>query len=307
MKRISLVFGVLFAVLLNSSCSSEQRTSGTEYYGTTKVEYINVTQEAKDSLDVTLKMFMARLSEKNNFLDSMEIVVVRTYDDLNDTHSFKTFLRDLDSVEEEKGTSFYSDRYITPIIIIREGSHGWSDKLFNNVQGLGFSYIPTLRHSLMHEIGHQFDEYFGHDHEADFALQWDSVLYAKEKDKNQNPYVFDLTDDEDEVRFVYNRQSGLSDTPAFKVAFMEDLKYLAKLKETSPERMPVNWEYYTQGIDWGKLTMDEVEFADEARTETYANVFAYGIGENDGDRTDFCAAFKHSYEVVLKDIKKFLP
>ena len=307
MKRISLVFGVLFAVSLISSCSSEQRTSGTEYYGATKVEYINVTQEAKDSLDVTLKLFMARLSEKNNFLDGMEIVVVRTYDDLNDTHSFKTFLRDMDSTGEEKGTSFYSDRYITPIIIIREGSHGWSDKLFNNVQGLGYSYIPTLRHSLMHEIGHQFDEYYGHDHDADFAIQWDSVLCDKEKDKNQNPYVFDMTDEEDKMRFVYNQQSGLSDTPAFKEAFLEDLKYLAKLKKTSPERMPVNWEYYTQDINWEQLTIGEVELADEARTETYANVFAYAIGENDGDRSDFCDAFKHSYEVALKDIEKFLP
>ena len=307
MKKNSSVFCVLFAVLLISSCSSEQRISGTEYYGTTKVEYINVAQETKDSLDVTLKLFMARLSEKNNFLDSMEIVVVRTYDDLDDTHSFKTFLRDLKNEGEEKGTSFYSDRFITPIIIIREESHGWSDKFFNNVQGLGFSYIPTLRHSLMHEIGHQFDEYFGHDHEADFAIQWDNVLYAKEKDNNLNPYVFDMTDEEDKMRFVYNQQSGLSDTPAFKEAFLEDLKYLVKLKETSPERMPVNWEYYTQDIDWEQLTIDEVDFADEARTETYANVFAYAIGENDGDRSDFCDAFKHSYKVVLKDIENFLP
>ena len=307
MKRICSVLDVLFMALLVSSCFSEQRISVTEYYGTTKVEYINVTQETKDSLDVTLKRFMARLSEENNFLDSMEIVVVRTYDDLDDTHSFKTFLRNMDNVEEEKGTSFYTDRFITPIIIVHEDSHGLSDRLYNKSMGLEFSSIPTLRHTLMHEIGHQFDEFFGHDHEADFAIKWNSVLSAKEKDKNQNPYVFDMTDEEEEMRFVYNQHSGLSDSQAFKEAFLEDLKYLAKLKETSSERMPVNWEYYTQGVNWTQLTMTEVESADEARTETYANAFAYAIGETDGDRADFCNAFKHSYEVILKDIENFLP
>ena len=227
MKRICLVLDVLFKVLLVSSCSFEQRISVTEYYGTTKVEYINVTQEAKDSLDVTLKRFMARLSEENNFLDNMEIVVVRTYDDLDDTHSFKTFMRGMDNVEEEKGTSFYTDRFITPIIIVQEESHGWSDKLYNKSMGLEFSSIPTLRHTLMHEIGHQFDEYFGHDHEADFAIRWNNVIFAKEKDKSQNPYEFNMTDEEEEARLVYNQQSGLSDTPAFKEAFLEDLKYMA--------------------------------------------------------------------------------
>ena len=124
MKRICLVLDVLFMVLLVSSCSFEQRISVTEYYGTTKVEYINVTQEAKDSLDVTLKRFVARLSDENNFMDSMEIVVVRTYDDLDDTHSFKTFMRGMDNVEEEKGTSFYTDYSLLPLLLSRRNLMG---------------------------------------------------------------------------------------------------------------------------------------------------------------------------------------
>ena len=112
------------------------------------------------------------------------------------------------------------------------------------------------------------------------------MLSDKEKDKNQNPYVLDMTDEEEEMRLVYNQHSGLSDSQAFKEALLEDLKYMAKLKETSSERMPVNWEYYTQGVNWTQLTMTEVESADEARTETYANAFAYAIGETDGDRED---------------------
>ena len=39
----------------------------------------------------------------------------------------------------------------------------------------------------MHEVGHQFDYYFGHDHNADFAVKWDSIMAVKEQTSRFEP------------------------------------------------------------------------------------------------------------------------
>ncbi|MBR1521456.1 MAG: hypothetical protein IJ635_09490 [Bacteroidaceae bacterium] len=309
MKKSLFVFCPILICLWVSSCSSEPRVSGMEYIGTTKIEYINIKQETRDSISVTLKRFMARLNDKNHFLNGTEIDIVKTYDDLDDMHSFKTFLRKGDDVlYNERGTSFYSDNKIDRIIVVREDSYGWSDKLINGTSdlGIGYSVIPSIRQTLMHEVGHLFDEYFGHDHNAVFAKEWDSLMWEKEKDETLNPYLFDLADAEEEMYSTYKKRSGLSDTQEFKEAYLKDLKFLAKLKETSPDEMPVNWEYYTQEVDWKHLNSKTVENVDQARTETYANAFSYAVGEIDGGKNFFVSGFKNSYKVVMKDIEKYL-
>ena len=64
---------------------------------------------------------------------------------------------------------------------------------------------------------------------------------------------------------------------------------------------------FVEGIDLSKpITYEVVDAAELARTEVYANLFSYAIGENDGDKSRFVENFKNAYKVVKKDIKEHL-
>ena len=287
-----------------NACSDGTRVSGTENFDNTEIEYFNVKQETKDSIAVPLLTLKSKLNNDNDFLDGVTVNIAGSYDDLDDSHSFKTFLKGTDGTDGEKGTSFYSDGKIPRIIIIQEDAHNTlGDKLLSG----SLSSMPVLRHSLMHEVGHQFDEYFGHNHNADFAQKWDSIMYSKEKTPHQNPYEFDLTQEDKDAYIDYNWNAGLSDSKEFVKAFEKDLKYIKRLKEHGASNIACNWQYYTQGVDLSEPVNEEVsELADGARAETYANLFAYVIGEDDGDKSYFLDSFKNSYQVVKNDVAKYL-
>lgn len=293
---------------LSSSCQSNKGLSNVENFNQTKVEYFNVKKETKDSLDVTLKTLKSKLNSDNDFLKDVDVVITKTYDDMDDSHSFKRFLKSQNDTELDKGISFYSDKKIKRIIIVQEKSHdNEADKSLNEAMGLGYTAMPTLRHSLMHEIGHQFDEYFGHDHDSELAKQWDNIVYSKEIDSKQNPYSFDTTDGELDVQVDYEYSSGLSDKPEFQQALQKDLVHIAKLRKNKSSHLACNLNYYTQGIDFNKpITKQAVDLADYARSEVYANLFAYAMGENDGDKRDFTENFKNAYKVVQNNIQQYI-
>ena len=99
----------------------------------------------------------------------------------------------------------------------------------------------------------------------------------------------------------------MSDTDEFKKAILKDFQYVSKIKRTAPGYLPINIDYYTQGLDLSMgVSQDDVERADIARSEVYANLFSYACGENDGDKTEFLNTFKNSYNIVVNDIKTYL-
>ncbi len=288
---------------------SEKKISDSENVDGMKIEYVNVKQETRDKIAAPLITLKNKLTPQNDFLEGVDINIAGMYSDLDDSHSFKTFIKNDTGTESERGTSFYSDNNIKRIIVVQEEAHDtWGEKLLGMNAGDGsYSALPVMRHTLMHEVGHQFDEYFGHDHNAKFALQRDSIIGAKEKDPKTNPYSFNYTMKDKEPLDQYDLYGGLSDKKEFKEAMLKDLKHIAKLKNKNSENIACNLDYYAQGINFDKpITMAEVQDAEDARCETYANLFAYAIGENDGDIQDFTENFKNSYKVVQKDIQKYL-
>lgn len=290
------------------SCDVGDRVSGTEYIGGIKVEYFDVKQETRDSLNVTLRDFIAMLDDEKNFLKDVEFSIAHSYDNLDDAHSLKIYLKGMDENEkdDEHGRSFFSDNRIKKIVIVQEETFGFSEKFLCYVNGLGYTAIPSIRRTLMHEIGHQFDEYFGHDHQADFVKKWNDLMCEKEKNKHQNPYDFILANHEKEIYTYYKNHSGLSDRDDFKQAFYEDLKYIAIMYKKNPDRLPGAVSICTKELDVGNYTINDVERADDGRAEAYANLFAYTFVGEDGDKEDFIEAFKNAYRIVRKDIEAFL-
>ena len=94
--------------------------------------------------------------------------------------------------ELDKGCSFYSDKKLPRRIVIQKGAQGISDKVFYKSVTGQYTALPSMRQSLIHEVGHQFDQYFGHDHNADFALKWDSIVESKAIDPNMSPYTLEV-------------------------------------------------------------------------------------------------------------------
>ena len=289
------------------SCS-ENRISGAQDFDGAKIEYFDVKPETKDSLIESLIRFKKKLNVDNDFLKGISVNITNTYDDMNDNHSFKTFLKNQCNTDEIKGTSFYSDKKIPRIIIVQEGAHNFADKFFTYTTSGNYSNTAILKHSLMHEVGHQFDFYFGHDHDAQYSKDFDNMIYSKEKNPDTNPYSYNFDSEKEEnIDIEYRWNNGLSDRDTFKEAMLKDCMNIAKLQKENPGRLPINIEYYTNGLDLSKkVSFEDIDLADGARSETYANLFSYAVGENDGDKEDFINAFPNSYRIVRRDILEIL-
>lgn len=306
-KVATYITGLLTLAGVASCENSQPRVYDSEKLGDLSVNYFNVEKETRDSILTPLVTLKSKLTPENNFLNNLEIDITKSYEDLDDGNSFRKFLKSEGDVELDKGCSFYSDKNLKKRIVIQEGAHGASDKaLYASVTG-EYTALPSMRQSLMHEVGHQFDQFFGHDHNAPFAKKWDSIIAQKEKNPNMSAYDLEVLPKDKDARVEYFWNSAMSDKPKFQEAILKDFEHIARLKNENSSHLACNIEYYTDGVDFSKkITPEVVDLAESARTEVYANLFSYAMGQNDGDKTDFLDNFKHSYEVVKKDIKNKL-
>ncbi len=309
LKRMAayLCGGLLTLGGATSCTESTPRVSDSEMLDNVKVQYFNVEKETRDSIMTPLITLKSKLTSENDFLKGVEVDVTKTYEDLDNGNSFRRFLKAEEYTDLDKGCSFYSDKNLKRRIVIQEGAHGAADKaLYGSVTGQ-YTALPSMRQSLMHEVGHQFDQFFGHDHNADFALKWDSIVADKARDPNMNPYTLEVKPQDMDARVDYFWNSALSDKPEFQDAILKDFEHVANLKKQKSKYIACNIDYYTDGIDFAKkITPEMVDLAEFARTEVYANLFSYAMGQRDGDERDFLDNFKNAYRVVKKDIKEHL-
>lgn len=283
---------------------SDKTTKGSDNIDNIKVEYFNVDEELKDSVIKPVINLKAKLNEENDFLDGLEIDITKKFKNLDDENSFREFVKNEREASSVKGISFYSDGKLPSRIIIQENAH-LEDKAKNYKNGGRYSAIPALKQSMMHEIGHHFDSYYGHNHDAKFAQKWDSLLYEKEINPETNPYDFDYSNIKDKrINVDYTWNSGLSDKKVFQEALLKDINSLKNFKK---EDLPENIEYYIGGFDISKtISKEDIDYAEHQRSEVYANLFSYALGEDEGDKEKFVKCFSNSYEVVKNDISEYL-
>ena len=290
-----------------NSCSIGRQT-GRDTSKDFIVEYYNVKRGTREHLASCVENFKSKLDADNKFLDGITLIITEDFSKLEEDYSIKSFLKTNKNLKNAGGISFYSDKNIPSVIVIQEYPHTLNDDIVNLSQVSEKSINPYLRHSLMHEVGHQFDEYFGHNHDDKFAKDFDSLMYIKEQNPTENPYVYAYKNaKEKDIITKYSKNNGLSDSDEFKKALLQDLSRVAELKRTAPGYLPENIGYYTKDIDFSNnITAESVENADMSRGEIYASLFSYALGENDGEKMFFCDAFSNSYNVVIEDIKTFL-
>lgn len=270
------------------SCSDNQKYSEKDYYDGIEVEFSNVGKITKDSVMKPVYDMKQKLSSENDFLDGTKFDIADDFSKIDHNDDlFKKYLRENKS-KFNKGTSFYSDKNLRNRVALQEISHSKS--------------YPEMRQTLMHEVGHQFDNYFGHNHNSDFAQKWDSLVFSKDM-----PYDFaTITKYDQSLDIEYNYNNSLSDKLEFQNALLNDLKHIKRIKRRH-DIMPNNLDYFIGRFDlYGEITPEDVDGENAARAEIYAQLFSYATGQDDGEKEQFLNCFPNCYEVVQNDIEKFL-
>ncbi|MCR5266438.1 MAG: hypothetical protein K6E29_07585 [Cyanobacteria bacterium RUI128] len=301
-KMMPYIFGGLIAIGGISACSDspEQRFTGNEVNNGIRIEYNDIQKETKDSLMKPVYDLKSKLHHGNDFLEGLDVYVAKSTYNLWTYNSFAQEIKK-NGGSNLKGRSFYSDSLLPKMIFIQEDAHQrYADSQKS-------AKIGAMRQTLMHEVGHQFDNYFGHDHQAEFAQKYDSLMDAKERDMYESPHSFNVkTQEEYKILTDYLTNGSLSDDKKFQKAVWKDINNI-RIKFPYSGVLPENMEYYVKSFDLTKpVTPKDVAMADVARGEIYANLFSYAVGQDEGDKEKFIKYFKNSYKVVRSDIAKYL-
>ena len=301
-KFLPFAFAASLLALVATSCGGfSNRYDETYTQDGVTVELMEVQPETKDSVLAPVFELKSQLTSENDFLQNIKVDVIRSFRGIDgEKDSFHGYLREYHSNRSVKGMSFYSDNKLEKRIAIQERAH--------EGENANISRVAEMRQSLMHEVGHQFDNYFGHDHNADFALEWDSMQYSKSLSPKQTQYDFaSITSAEQSIDKKYNSQNELSDRREFKEAFLKDLEIVKELMKKSPKSLPKNINYYIGGLELSKpVSIEMLGVGSKNCSEVYANTFSYLMGTNEGDRDAFLQAFPNCKEIVQKDIAKYL-
>ena len=296
-KAAAYILGGLISlnVLQNCGGCSNIGNSGCDTSNNLYVEYYDVNRAAKDSVMQPVYNLKAKLNEKNDFLKDTKFCIANSFDKLNGNDDFIAYLKNYKNYYDIKGVSFYSDSKLSKRVAVQDAAHNYQCTDINQK-------YSRMRQSVMHEVGHLFDNYFGHDHLSDYALRWDSLMYSKDI-----PYNFATVSKEDaELDYKYNYNNSLSDKKEFQSALLKDLSQIGRMYRRY-EKMPSDLSYYIDGFDfYGRINEKDVYDNNSSRAEIYAQLFSYAIGENDGEKDLFIKCFKNSYEIVKNDIGKFL-
>lgn len=301
-KALPLAFATLLLGLVGTSCTGTSNKYSEKYNrdGIT-VEFTEVQPETKDSILIPVMDLKSKLTKANNFLNNLKIDVIRSFRGIDkEKDSFYRYLRERHSDSSVKGMSFYSDNKLEKRIAIQERAHK------NSTDGI--SKVCTMQQSLMHEVGHQFDNYFGHKHDSEIALKWDSLQYSKSLSEDETQYDFySYSALEQKIDNEYNVQNELSDRKEFKEAFLKDLNNIKTIMNASPKSLPKNIDYYINGFDLTKpINMDKLDGDVLNCAEVYANTFSYLMGTDEGEKKAFLKAFPNCKKIVEKDIVKYL-
>ena len=300
-RKVKKILPKLLAVLLPLSilkCASniESRVDGNFQGENYRVEFFDVKSGTKNHIVSSLKDFEEKATNID-FLDGTTIDITNEHEDLDNGDAFRRYLKQQGYAPTVHGSSFYSDGVISKKICVQEAAHD-----DNKING---SSLESIDFTLMHELGHQFDKYYGHDRNADFVKERETMLARYAGQDSLSIYKLPTNEKDLETEINYLQNSGMSDKTNFQDAFLKDLKDIAEIKKQGTGKLARNIDYFIKKVNFNKEINEKVvSNLDGTRSEVYANLFSYAVGKNDGDKETFTQNFKYSYEVVKKDVSE---
>ena len=252
--------------------------------------YKDVNDNSKTAVKTAVQNFKNSIKKNKNFLKGFDFHIVNSYKDLKKQSRLTTFVQE------------HSDEFgITGGLTVSAASNGDKKEIIINVNNNGISSIwaknkdtSAIKQATMHEIGHQFDDYFG-------SCKKDLV------DKIRKMPVETDSEEDERVMSEYLRTKDLSDTKEFKLAWKQDVEKLNQnsLWDKCFNRLPFEYTPYDIDITDG-VTDADVEESDNARSEIFAQLFSYAMGEDDGQKDVITKKYKNSYKLVKSYIQRYL-
>lgn len=190
----------------------------------------------------------------------------------------------------------------------------------NELQGTGDDrkIVPAdqaqIKENTLHEIGHLFDFYFAKPDE-EIVQKLKETMDVKEKPTKEDYDKFDA------LLTEYKKNNGLSDSDEYKQAWKKDVEKAFKgyfpfeNREKSDNLGYFSPKAVYDGDDNGKkITLgdgiddEELDFADRAREEVFAQLVAYALGADGKNHNKelILETYKESYEVVKKYVEEKL-
>ena len=223
----------------------------------------------------------------------------KKFKNLDSNDAFRCALKERENSKYTGGISFYSDSAVPRKICIQESAHK------ENMDGKE-AQATLIKSTLMHEIGHQFDEFYGHDSETPIAKKWNSVQVRRVQEDSLSVYTSPKEKDL-EAKIEYVRQNGLSDRKEFKEAYYKDLLNIYDVRESGNGILTKKLSYFVPNFEKiESITLEKIDLLDARRSETYAELFSLAVGEDNGDRETFLNNFSNSYNVVKRDLEKYI-
>lgn len=246
----------------------------------------------RDTVKDRVLLFKNQMTKNKNFLNGFTFHVCDSYETLGN----KSMLTK--TVSENADSFSYAGGMTVPIIengnkkeIVIKTSFPCIFNINKNKKA------SDVTQATMHEIGHQFDDQFG---------------YCSPKLLNEVKKLPLGTDDEgteeqQKLYDKYQKNKDLSDSKEFKKAWKKDAEKLGNNTWSNFWFKHRNIDYYIWDVDiTDGVTDDEVEEADFHRSEIFAQLFSYAMGENDGQKEKIIEKFSNSYKIVKKYINEYL-
>ena len=176
-----------------------------------------------------------------------------------------------------------------------------------------YTEYSRIKETTLHELGHIFDFYFANPN-PEIKEKLQTILSSKD--------ISDKTGDKEfyELLKLYVSQNGLSDSEEYKEAWRSDVEREFKGKLTGYNNIKVNnLAYFSPKLKNENMYKKdiiledgindkELQQADKAREEVFAQLFAYALGANADSYEKYLITktYGNSYKVVKQYITEYL-
>ena len=251
-----------------------------------------VDDSTKKSVKKSLRTAMDKIEP--SFFNNLTLHVASDFSNLDSHNTCSRFLKTNENdYSNTKGVANFND--FQREIYIQESAFKF-DKLLNVFSSQPLRADKKIELATMHELGHQFDNYYGTDNKLK------QEFYGLQK-KYKNTYEeVSLTKEEEKLYDKYLDNNGYSDKNDFKTAVLNDLQKINPKKLDLDDGYFIG-EFFNKGFDI-KPNKDDVQKADYTRGEVFAQLFAYAMGTDDGKKDKYLQLFPNTYKVVKNYIAK---
>lgn len=254
----------------------------------------DVTAKQKQAVKSAVVDLKDKTKKNRAFFINLHMNVCNNRNDLKEHTSFSRYIKqqdlDNDNVIGVATFPLYNNG-VKEIIIKTENSNSGFLGCFKK----DWSY-NTIYESTLHELGHEFDDYFG---------QRNPEVENEYKSLNAN-----YQKPQDELAKIIDRTTGLRNSEEFKEAWRKDVNKIGQKTKKEQEKLGyIKPDFYSK-IDISDGVNDiELEEAEMDRGEAFAQLFAYALSGDKNieiyDKSTILKSYPNAFAVVKSYITKF--